>query len=131
MADVLDGTSSTVMVSEILAGDTHSIYRVGEVCMAGAGPGSVNLTTVATWAQTNCLPTSHLSTNGNNWLAPLPTQTIFNMVATPNWQFPTCEYTASGYAADRDGVFPHAAVDPGGVNCVVRRWFGRIPHGQH
>ena len=43
MADVLDGTSSTVMVSEILAGDLdNSVYRVGEVCMTGAGPGSVS-----------------------------------------------------------------------------------------
>jgi prepilin-type N-terminal cleavage/methylation domain-containing protein/prepilin-type processing-associated H-X9-DG protein len=117
MADVLDGTSSTVMVSEILAGDNdNTIYRVGEVCMTAAGPGSVNLTTVANWAQTNCLPTAHLSTNGNNWLAPLPTQTIFNMVATPNWQFPTCEYSPSGYAADRDGVFPARSRHPGGVN---------------
>ena len=117
MADVLDGTSNTIILSEILSGDMDNAqYRVGEPCMAGGGPSGTNLTVVATWAQTNCLPTSHLSSNGGNWLAPLPTQTVFNTVATPNWQYPTCQYGSSGYASDRDGVFPARSRHPGGVN---------------
>jgi len=117
MADVLDGTSNTIMLSEILCGDLdNAMYRVGEPCMTASGPGSTNLTVVSTWAQTSCLPTSHISSNGNNWLAPLPTQTIFSTVATPNWQYPTCQWSPSGYASDRDGVFPARSRHPGGVN---------------
>lgn len=117
MADAADGTSNTIMLSEVLSGDMdNGQYRVGEPCMTGSGPGSTNLTTVATWARSNCLPTSHLSSNGGNWLAPLPTQTIFNTVATPNWQYPTCQYSSSGYASDRDGVYPARSRHPGGVN---------------
>lgn len=117
MADVTDGTSNTIMLSEMLSGDMDNrTYRVGEPCMTASGPGSTNPSVVATWAATNCLPASHLSSNGGNWMAPLPTQTIFSTVATPNWQYPTCQWSPSGYASDRDGVYPARSRHPGGVN---------------
>ena len=131
MADVIDGTSNTIMLSEGLTGDNNNtVYKAGEVCMAGAGPGSVSLAIVGTWAQTNCLPTSHLSTNGNNWLGPLPSQTIFNTVATPNWQYPTCEYGRLGLCSRSRRSVSRPQPAPRRRQCDVRRWFRHFHHGQ-
>jgi hypothetical protein len=63
--------------------------------------------------------TDHNSENGCQWIAPEPTQTALNTVAPPNWRYPNCQTSGSGFAADRDGVYTPRSRHTGGVQCAV------------
>jgi prepilin-type N-terminal cleavage/methylation domain-containing protein len=126
-ADVQDGLSNTLMLSEHLSGDNNNNFLMtgptSEVRRNSAGPAGPTLfpsqADLETWGQQCLQLTDHLSTNGNHWIAPLPTQTAFNTVAPPNWRFPNCQWSPSGYSSDRNGLYAPRSRHPGGVNAAL------------
>ncbi len=125
-ADVIDGLSNTLMLSEHLVGDNNNSRlmngKSSEPRIGTAFPGDrqfpsqIDLDTFGAACEAT---TTHNSTNGQHWIAPIPTQTMLNTVAPPNWRFPTCQTSGSGFASDRDGVYPARSRHPGGVQCTV------------
>ena len=125
-ADIRDGSSNTIMASEHLAGDNNDgqlmIGNSSEPRIGSGFSGSYTYPAVAdlnTFGQNCEATTAHNSENGNQWIAPEPTQSSLNTVAPPNWQFPNCQTSGSGFAADRDGVYPPRSRHPGGVNAAL------------
>lgn len=127
LGDIIDGTSNTLMASEHLVGDNNSNFlitgqtsevRSTGVAWSGAAqyPSQAEITAYGTSCNAS---TVHLSSNGQCFLAPLPSQTAINTIAPPNWQFPNCETSNSGYSADRDGVYAARSRHTGGVQCVA------------
>ena len=120
--DILDGTSKTIMLGEFLKGDnsggTRSIERdftnslsivtrdfpsVADVETMGAACDG----TAAGW---------HSSNAGRDWMAGIPSKSVFNTVAPPNWQHYSC-CTGGGYGdtCDRNGIYPARSRHPGAV----------------
>ena len=126
IADVKDGTSNTIMASEVLKGNNNNnIYVEGNSVRPGPSvPRNRALTSaeLGTFGE-GCLAAiaDHRSNNGREWISGVPTQTMFNTAAPPNWQYPTCAVQGGGYgfSADRDGVFPPRSFHPGGVNTAM------------
>jgi prepilin-type N-terminal cleavage/methylation domain-containing protein len=122
MAEVVDGTTNTLMLSEHLTGDINdgtlmtgksSEPRIG-AAFSGADPFPTQAELDAFGAACQGT-TTHNSENGGQWIAPEPTQTALNTVAPPNWRYPNCQTSSSGYASDRDGVYTARSRHPGGV----------------
>ncbi len=125
-SDITDGLSNTLMMSEHLVGDNNNALlmngKSSEPRIGAAFPGPRQFPTQADidLFGTACLgATAHLSTNGQHWIAPIPTQTALNTIAPPNWRFPTCQTSGSGFASDRDGVYVARSRHPGGVQCTI------------
>jgi prepilin-type processing-associated H-X9-DG protein len=72
-----------------------------------------------TYGATSAAITTHLSSNGGQWISPEPTQTALNTVVPPNWKYPNVEVSSSGFAADRPGLYAARSRHPGGANCVL------------
>lgn len=125
MRDVTDGLSNTLMASEHLAGDNNSSAIMNGSTSEprfGSDPSWTNYPSQAdltSFGQSCEGSTSHNSNNGQHWIAPLPTQTTLNTVAPPNWQYPNCQSSSSGIAADRNGVYAPRSRHPGGVMAVA------------
>lgn len=125
MADVTDGLSNTLLASEHLAGNNNAgalMNGKSSEPRIGSDPGFDQFPTQAEidgfGAQCAGI-NDHNATNGQQWIAPLPTQTAINTVAPPNWQFPNCQTSGSGFASDRDGVYAARSRHPGGVMAAV------------
>lgn len=125
MRDVTDGLSNTLMMSEHLVGDNNSgglmngnssEPRKGSGVSWNQYPSQTNINSFGT---TCAGITDHNSSNGQYWITGLPTQTIINAVAPPNWQYPNCQVSGSGFASDRDGVYTPRSRHPGGVLAAV------------
>jgi len=126
MAGVRDGSSNTIMASEMRIGDNDNNVlvpgnTVRGVAYTGASVNAVpTQAELETWGQA-CFAGNgnHLSTNGREWIAPVCTQTTFNAAAPPNWKWPTCIWGSPGFSADADGLFPARSFHPGGVNTAM------------
>lgn len=128
LGEITDGTSNTLMLSEHLSGDNSSAFlmrgQTSEVMTGGAFTNASAYPTLEfpseadlnTWGAACRAAPAHLSTNGAQWLSPLPTQTALNTVAPPNWRFPNCQTSGSGYSSDRNGVYAARSMHTGGVN---------------
>ncbi len=121
-----DGLSKTLMASEHLTGDNNDgVLMPGnssEPRIGSGFPGAAQYPTESevTAFGTACLGvTAHNSENGCQWIAPEPTQTALNTIAPPNWQYPNCQTSGSGFAADRDGSYPARSRHPAGVQAVM------------
>ena len=122
-ADITDGTSNTILLSEFLKGKgDNGGFHVGcPVPASWSGgskvfPSEADLTTLGTTAAGNT--GSYLNSHGSNWVAGSPYQTVFNTCAPPNWKYPTCTLSGDlpGYATDREGCYPARSLHPGGCN---------------
>lgn len=127
--DVTDGLSNTMMVSEHLVGDgnddtilngntSEPIFYTGGNPSWDQFPTQAQLDAVGTAIPTGSAALGNdqqNSINGRDWLSGLYTQTVCNTVAPPNWKYSTCEFGSSGFAADRDGIYPPRSRHPGGV----------------
>lgn len=124
MRDVIDGTSNTIMASEMLRGDdSGGTYVPGEPvrnAQYGSFP-SVSKADIDAWGvQCEANKHDHLSSNGWHWQGANMTQNVFNTVAPPNYQFPTCiAVNPPGMASDRDGLYPARSRHPGGCNTAM------------
>ncbi len=128
ISDLIDGTSNTLAMSEHLSGDNNPNFlmrsQTSEVKTGGPFTNAAAYPTLEypseadlnTWGAACQAAPAHLSTNGAQWLSPLPTQTALNTVAPPNWRFPNCQTSGSGYSSDRDGVYSARSMHTGGVN---------------
>ena len=129
MADVKDGLSNTIMASEMLKGDNNNgTYIEGNTVRSGPNMSNAERNRPQTPDE---LATFGLAceaaignqrgNNGREWIAGVPTQTMFNAAAPPNWRYPSCAVNGGGYgfSADRDGVFPARSFHPGGVNTAL------------
>lgn len=126
MADIVDGTSNTIMGAEHVTGDNdNGTYRPGDVVRAQAFPGGMavkfpTLASLETYG-TNCFAgrANHHSHAGRDWAAPMPTQTTFNTAAPPNWKHPTCQECVGCGWMDSRGVFPSRSLHPGGTTHLL------------
>jgi len=122
-ADIRDGTSNTIMISEHIKGDGEvNKYNVGDVVRAQAFPGG---TPATFWTQAQldaygvqCLGgiNNHYGHTGREWACVQGTQTMFNELAPPNWRYPTCDVCVGCGWMDAQGVYPARSRHPGGVN---------------
>ncbi len=119
-SDMRDGASNTIMAAEMRIGDNNnSVYRPGDVVRAQAFSGTRLFPTQAEMdaygAQCQGGIGNHHSHSGRDWIAPMPTQTVFNTVAPPNWRWPTCQECSGCGWMDSNGAFPARSWHPGGV----------------
>jgi type II secretory pathway pseudopilin PulG len=127
IGDITDGTSNTLMASEHLSGDNNSSFlmngQTSEVRSTGvpwAGAAQYpSQAEIDAYGASCSSSTVHLSSNGQCYLAPLPTQTALNTIAPPNWKYPNCQTSNSGYSSDRDGVYAPRSAHTGGVQAVA------------
>lgn len=126
MADVTDGTSNSIMISEFLKGDNSQAKQSdSDIRATSSFSGSTILPAVSdveTFGQA-CLGVAFdsyaaYSLCGRDWASPFPMQSSINTVAPPNWHYPSCANSSNnfGQCTDRDGVFPPRSRHPGGVN---------------
>lgn len=127
MADITDGTSNTLLASEHLSGDDNASFimngQTSEPRIGGAFPNNTlqypSQAELDTFGAACAATTAHNSQNGNQWMSPEPTQTALNTVAPPNWKFPNCQTSGSGFASDRDGVYTPRSQHTGGVQATA------------
>ncbi|QDV22808.1 DUF1559 domain-containing protein [Aureliella helgolandensis] len=127
MGDVSDGLSNTLLASEHLSGDdNNSFLMTGQSSEPRIGSGFPNGTIqypsqeeLDQFGAACASQTAHNSTNGGQWLSPEPTQTALNTAAPPNWKFPNCQTSGSGFASDRDGIYTARSMHTGGVQCAT------------
>lgn len=128
IADIKDGTANTVMLAEHRLGDhNNNRYSPGDVVRAVAWTGSVaSYPTTAILYDANAVQAygiacdaakaNHHSHAGRDWMAPMPTQTIFNTLVPPNWKYPNCQPCSGCGWMDSAGAFPARSYHPGGAN---------------
>ncbi len=125
MRDVIDGLSNTLLASEHLVGDNNNTAlmngnssepRFGSAPSWSTYPSQADLDAHGQACEAT---TDHNGNNGQHWISGLPTQTGVNTVAPPNWKYPNCQNSSSGFASDRDGVYAPRSRHPGGVLVVA------------
>jgi prepilin-type N-terminal cleavage/methylation domain-containing protein len=124
IADIQDGTSTTICMSEQFIGDNDGTrYRAGDVVRGIAYTGSKYKPT-ATELQTyrtacEAGTANHHSHNGREWASGMSSQTLFNTAAPPNWGGPTCQECVGCGWMDSQGIFPARSKHVGGVHCLM------------
>ena len=123
--DVSDGLSKTLMAAETLPGKGSGEYP-HDLAGVGNSPGGSGWPTGAfpTTSQLQTLGTATASStsgaNGRYWSRGLPTQTVLNTVAPPNWYAPTMANSIGGWVTDcAYSASPPRSMHGGGVNAVM------------
>jgi prepilin-type N-terminal cleavage/methylation domain-containing protein/prepilin-type processing-associated H-X9-DG protein len=125
-ADIQDGTSNVIMLSELLKGDADDgsldltrdfTYQLSYSTERFPVPADVETMGVAC---DNTAKGWHNSNAGMAWIASFPGQIAFNTVAPPNWKhISCCDGGGFGYTCDRNGIVPARSKHPGGVNAAL------------
>ena len=127
MKEIIDGMSNTIMLGEHLTGDaTSGEYRIESDVVRGLqwtgnqstqqGPIPPSVVNAA-GAACHASPDNHSSAMGSRWTRGMLMYTVFNTLATPNWQYPGCmESTSDGNHGSSRGIYPARSRHPGGVN---------------
>ncbi len=125
-ADIRDGTSNVIMLSEILKGDnnTGSLNMKRDVTQplpAGTDQFTPSSEVESMGVACDSAATSYQQINmGRDYMASIPAQCAFNTIAPPNWKHITCcRGGGFGYACDRNGIVPPRSFHPGGVNTAL------------
>ena len=129
LSSVTDGLSKTILLSEILTGDSNSAAFTFPRDMLNSVPTSSITTRVmppqsqvdalgaaAQAAMDGGAASGHRSNNGDMWSQNSFHSTSYNTVAPPNWRYPTSTSASSGaWIIGVDGVFPARSTHGGGV----------------
>ncbi len=125
-AQIRDGTSNTILMSEILKGDHNNGVFTLERDFSRQLPGGFDqLPDAATVesAGVSCdgvAAGDHQSNAGRWWSCGFPGYGVCNTVAPPNWTHVTCCAGGGfGMACDRHGIVPPRSLHPGGVNAAT------------
>ncbi len=133
MADMTDGTSNTIMASELLAGSgrppsgaglfPNDIFYTNDsffnAVVNKQFPTQAELVTIGTQART--APSGFRGTMGGNWAWYAAGQSTLTTAATPNWEYPTTGGNCCpGGAHDwGNGIIPPRSMHTGGVNAAL------------
>jgi len=121
-ADIRDGLSKTILLSEVLHGDNDggslALDRdfTNSLTLATAEfPSATEIETAGAACDTTAV--GYQVTNpGREWMAAFPGASLINVIAPPNWRHVTCcSGGGFGYACDRSGIIPARSSHPGGV----------------
>ncbi len=124
IADLKDGTSQTIAIAEGVIGDNNDAsYQPGDLVHSQAFPAGFppisptqnQLDVYGIQCQGGIA--NHYSRSGRDWQHPTMHFTIFNTMATPNWNYPTCQPCAG--TCDNGGgtgVYPSRSQHPGGTH---------------
>ncbi len=121
-ADIVDGTTNTIMLSEQLTGPGDGgEYVPGapvrNVSYSGAALYPSQVEADAFGIRCEARKWDYMISQGATWAGSNYTQTVFNTVVPPNWRYPTCQTEGPpGYSSDRNGYYPARSSHPGGVN---------------
>ncbi len=122
--DATDGTSTTILMAEIIKGDNNnSIFRINQgdmvrpIPLTGMNRIKPTQQQLESYGQM-CLAGSatHQSFAGFYWASPNSYQTSFNTVAPPNWKYPACHSCSGCGHSDAQGVFPSRSRHEGGTH---------------
>jgi len=130
-ADIRDGTSNTILASEMNTGDNdgNSFSYQQDWVRAVAHPAAVAPCTnnTALWSQAmldtygaSCVAAGQYgSSTGRYWMSPSAHKTWFNTLAPPNWKYPDCHSCTGCGDTDGQGVWPARSRHPGGANSAM------------
>lgn len=128
MAAITDGTSNTVLMSELIAGDNNDgildLQRdhtaVGLSGVQDQFPPASQIEAAGVACDSNA-PTFHKSNGGRDWFASFPAQIAFNTIAPPNWKHISCCNSGSigSYTCHVNGIFAARSFHPGGVTTAM------------
>ncbi len=127
MAAIIDGTSNTIMLAEHRTGDNDNARyrRETDVVNGIAWPsayyqstqqGPITAAQIAAYGQScDAGSSSQQSVMAYRWSRGAPAYTVFNTLAPPNWEYPSCAVNSGSWGNSR-GVYPARSLHPGGVN---------------
>lgn len=129
IAQITDGMSNTILMSEILPGDGNSsAFSYPRDMIAAISLSVITTPVMPPESQINALaqaniaamnagcPSGHQSNLSDNWGCTAFMWTTFNTVAPPNWTAPTSHPGTSGaWLIGTNGVYPARSYHPGGV----------------
>jgi len=127
IAAIADGTSNTVMMSELIAGDNDNSelnlrldYTAQVTGIQDRFPPASQIEAAGV-ACDGYAPSFHKSNGGRDWFASFPAQIAFNTIAPPNWSHISCCESGSigGYTCHVNGIFPARSYHPGGVTAAM------------
>jgi prepilin-type N-terminal cleavage/methylation domain-containing protein/prepilin-type processing-associated H-X9-DG protein len=127
--DVTDGLSKTILASEFLSGIGGNQYPF-DIFNVGGSPGGSGWPAVTTASDFpsvatitrigSATPSASSAVNGRYWSRALPTQTLLNTTAPPNWTYPTVMNGIGGWANSfTSQIIPPRSLHRGSVNVVM------------